>query len=75
MKGIKYIKEIFGSLSFDKTALSVVHVDGQKRKAGLPFIEKPAASHNCLRHLLVTEKIQDQKKDISFPSVIRVQLY
>ena len=75
MQRIKCVKEIFGEFSTDKSSLSVVHIDGDEGKAGLPFIIQPAASHDRLGGFFISEKIHDQKENISLPSVIGVQLH
>lgn len=74
MYRIEGIEKIFPEFSPDKSPLSVVHIDKQKGKAGFPFIIQPAASDDGLSGLIIAEPVHDQKKYISFPAVIRLQI-
>ena len=55
MKRIKNIEKVFGSFSSDEASLSVIHVNGEERKAGFPFVLKPATAYDCLGSLIITQ--------------------
>lgn len=70
MHRIECVKEIFQEFSADKSALSIVHVNGKESETCFPFIVQPAASDNCLCGFVVAEGIHDEKKYIAFPAVV-----
>ena len=57
----------------DKAAFSIVHINGNKGKTGFPFITQPAASNDRLGYFLISEKIHQNEKDETTPSVICMQ--
>ena len=73
MDWIKPVKDIFRCFSADKSSFTIVQVNGQKGKAGSPFIVKPAASKNRLPGLIVSHIIQDQQEDVTAPAIICFQ--
>ena len=73
MKGIKSVKEVFGSFPFNKSPLAIVHINKQKGKAGFPFVIKPTASDDGLGWLFAAEPVHDQEKDKSLPSIVCIQ--
>ena len=75
MHRIKPIKEILQKLSSDKAAFSIIHINGKKSKACLPFVVKPAASDDGLSCFVVAEPVHDQQEYKSPPSVICLQEY
>lgn len=74
MYWIEGIKEIFAKFSLYETALSVVHINGDKSKASFPFVIKPAASNKCLCCLFKTEHIYNQKENVSSPSIVGIEV-
>ena len=75
MQRVKSIEEIFCKFTLDETALSIVHIDGDKGKTRLPFIVEPAASDNCLSSFFAAEPVHNEEEDEAFPAIIRVQKY
>lgn len=74
MYRIKCVEEIFCPFSPDKSSLAVVQVQGEESKAGLPFVDQPAASDYCLGWLVRMEPVHDQQEYKSFISVICFQI-
>ncbi len=73
MKRIEYIEKVFSCFSFYKTALAIVHVNGEKGKAGFPLIVEPAASDYRLGGFVAAEPVHDQQKYKTPPAIVCVQ--
>ena len=70
MYRIKSIEEIFYPFPLNKSPFIIVHIQRDKSKAGLPFIDQPATSNNCLCRFLLMQPVHDQKKYKALISVI-----
>ena len=73
MYRIKSIEEVFCPFSLDKTTLSIIHIQRNESKAGLPFIDQPAASNHSLGRLMRMQPVHDQKKYKALISVVRFE--
>ena len=70
MYRIKSIEEIFYPFPLNKSPFFIVHIQRNKSKASLPFIDQPAASNNCLCRFVLMQPVHDQEKYKAFISVI-----
>ena len=70
MYRIKSIEEIFYPFPLNKSSFFIVHIQRDKSKASLPFIDQPAASNNCLCRFVLMQPVHDQEKYKAFISVI-----
>ena len=70
MYRIKSIEEVFYPFPLNKSPFFIVHIQRNKSKASLPFIDQPAASNNCLCRFVLMQPVHDQEKYKAFISVI-----
>ena len=70
MYRIKSIEEVFYPFPLNKSSFFIVHIQRDKSKASLPFIDQPAASNNCLCRFVLMQPVHDQEKYKAFISVI-----
>ena len=69
MYRIKSIEEVFYPFPLNKSPFFIVHIQRNKSKASLPFIDQPAASNNCLCRFVLMQPVHDQEKYKAFISV------
>ena len=74
MYRIKCVEEIFCPFSLNKSSFAVVQIQGEESKAGLPFVDQPAASDHCLGRLVLMKPVHDQQKYKPFILVICFQI-
>ena len=73
MNRVKCIEEIFRPFSSYEAAFAIVHVQRNKSKACLPFIDQPTASNQRLSRLILVQPEHDQQENIALVAVICLQ--
>ena len=74
MNRVKCIEEIFRPFSSYEATSAIVHVQRNKSKACLPFVDQPAASNQRLGWLILVQPEHDQQENIAFVAIIRFQI-
>ena len=73
MNRVKCIEEIFRPFSSYEAAFAIVHVQRNKSKACLPFVDQPTASDQRLSWLILVQPEHDQQENIALVAVICLQ--
>ena len=73
MNRVKCIEEIFRPFSSYEATSAIVHVQRNKSKACLPFVDQPAAPDQRLSWLILVQPEHDQQENIALVAVICLQ--